>query len=453
MTSFLIWLALSTGALTALAVGRIADPRRARSVAVGGSVVVTLAALAASLREILVRPEAVPFALDLKLDWQLDVDGLSAPLFPFVGVLLTAILAGTPTRFLDRGTIARQVFTAVTFLLLLAARSPEVLALAWVLSSVPTVIELRRLDRGGAFVAYRLASTLLVASGIVLATGSAPLHEIAGAMVLLGVLVREGVFPFHAWVPRLYERVPLGSALLFVQPQIGAYVLARLVVAGPLHAPALLLDVLGIVSVLYGALLVFAQRSTRRALGYLTVSQSALVLLGLADGGLLGASGAVLVILAIGTAQTGFGLALWALEARRGALRIDVESGGHDATPGLASAMLLLGLAGVGLPGTLAFVAEDLVFHATLEHRPWVGVAIVLATAVNGMNVIRIVFRLFGGVRRRSGEVDLTLRERVVFGVLSAVLLGLGLYPQPLLSQARSAMSELGVPAISTDRH
>ena len=85
-------------------------------------------------------------------------------------------------------------------------------------------------------------------------------------------------------------------------------------------------------------------------LGYLAVSQTALVLVGFADGGQLGATGALLVILAAGLAQTGFGLALVATEARRGTIQLDQDGGGHAATPALAGSLLVLGLSAVGLP-------------------------------------------------------------------------------------------------------
>jgi NADH:ubiquinone oxidoreductase subunit 4 (subunit M) len=103
----------------------------------------------------------------------------------------------------------------------------------------------------------------------------------------------------------------------------------------------------------------------------------------------------------------------------------------------------VLGLASVGLPGTLAFVAEDLVFHATLEARPWTGVAVIAATALNGISVLRIAFRLFGGRTRRTGEGDLTGRERLVLGALGAFLFALGLAPHPILAPAYDALEHL----------
>ncbi|MCU0672614.1 MAG: hypothetical protein MUE69_07455 [Myxococcota bacterium] len=390
------------------------------------------------------------------------LDHLSAPLAPFVVAIGLAVVLGTPNRFAggsvaaaDGATdpragrghyFARLLANVALSLALLAARTPLTLAIFWILSGAPMLAELRGRRGFRIFLVQHLASSTLVLVGVVVAKLAA-LESLAAPLLVLGIMVREGIFPFHAWVPRFFVRAPLGSALVFVQPQIGAYVLARWVVADPLGGSASwLLDVLGVVTMLYGAALALGQRSARRALGYLAVSQSALVLLGLADGGLLGATGALLVIVAVGLAQTGFGLAISATEARRGPLRLDVESGGFSSTPALAGATLMLGLASIGLPGTLAFVAEDLVFHATLEARPWVGVVMVLATAINGIAILRIAFRLFGGRTRRTGEGDLTRRERFVLGLVGAVLVTLGLVPQPVLAPTMEAFEHLVVP-------
>ncbi|MBC7173873.1 MAG: hypothetical protein H5U40_15640, partial [Polyangiaceae bacterium] len=166
----------------------------------------------------------------------------------------------------------------------------------------------------------------------------------------------------------------------------------------------------------------------------------ALVLTGLAAGGVVGLVGGVLMVIATGLAQAGFTVALGCVEARRGELPLDRYSGGHEQTPGLAGLFLLLGLASVGLPGTLAFVAEDLVFHAALEHRPWVGIAMVVTTALNGISVFRLYLHLFGGATRRHGERDLLARERIALVGLAAALLVLGLMPEPLLAPAERTL-------------
>jgi len=348
-----------------------------------------------------------------------------------------------PNRNSSPQRLALQWLTGALSLAIIAARRGDVLAVLWLASALPNALELR--GRGGArmFLGLQATSAALVVGSLALAPAGHRGPEWSEILLLLAVMIRGGMFPFHAWVPRLFDAAPIGSALVFVQSQMGSYLLARDTVAAPTDSVLAVFDVLAVVTLLYGAALALVQRSARRGLGYLAVSQTALVLVGFADGGQLGATGALLVILAAGLAQTGFGLALVATEARRGTIQLDQDGGGHAATPALAGSLLVLGLSAIGLPGTLAFVAEDLVFNTTLTARPLVGIAMIAATAMNGATVLRYAFRIFGGKKRTSGEGDLTVRERVVLASLGATLFGLGIFPQPLLASARTAVEHL----------
>src|SRR5690606_14266844 len=134
----------------------------------------------------------------------------------------------------------------------------------------------------------------------------------------------------------------------------------------------------------------------------------------------VGQAGALLLWLSVGLALTGLMLAAAAVEARCGRLDLKGSAGLAARTPILARAFLLLGLAGVGLPGTLGFVSEDLLFHGVLEAFPQVGVLIVVATAMNGFNVLRLYFAVFHGPPRAAPPVgDALPRERAALLALA----------------------------------
>src|SRR4029079_18233105 len=100
-------------------------------------------------------------------------------------------------------------------------------------------------------------------------------------LIVAAALLRKRSFPFHAWVPEVFDHGRLGPAILFSAPQLGAYVTVVLI------APRASADMLRVVAVLalgtavYGAALALVQNSARRACGYLFVSQSALIMAGL----------------------------------------------------------------------------------------------------------------------------------------------------------------------------
>src|SRR6185312_10874314 len=142
-------------------------------------------------------------------------------------------------------------------------------------------------------------------------------------------------------------------------------------------------------------------------------------------------------------AFAGFARIVLVLEARRGRLDLTQYHGGYDRTPLLAVSFLLLGLACAGFPGTLGFVAEELLTHGAVDVFPFMGYAIVVASALTGVAVLRMYFSLFCG--RPDPRVHSTLRfelkrrEAVAFAALVAVLIALGLAPRRLVdSQIRA---------------
>ncbi len=444
MTAF-TWALASMAALTVGALGTrvIADARTARRIAVAAAAAsVGFGSLAVAWHD--------GGHLGARAAQAFGLDGLSAPFLPFVSALVLVAVLTVPSASATRGRFSRTLLGGVVMLAFHLARTPGFTAALWTISAIPLYAELRAVRgssrtglAGRAFVAYMVASSLFVATGLYLATVAPSLHAWAVPILLLGILVRKGVVPFQSWVPELFESGPLGMISVFTQTHAGGYLLVRMLATQSIDAPPAFLDAVGIATALYGALLATVQTNARRALGYFSLSQSALVFTGIAEGGVVGVGGSVLMIFGTGLAQAGFVAALACLEARRGALRTDRPSGGHDRTPALAGVFLFLGLASVGLPGTLGFVGEDLVFHAALAHRPWVGVGMVLATAVNGVNVLRLSLSLFGGARRRAGELDLLRRERVALVGLAVSLVALGFFPGLVLGPVEDGLSAL----------
>src|SRR5262249_50235654 len=130
-----------------------------------------------------------------------------------------------------------------------------------------------------------------------------------------------------------------------------------------------------------------------------------------------------------------------ALEARIGRLSLTRYHGLYEHVPGLAVCYLLTGLASVGFPGTLGFVGSDMLVEGTVEENPWVGIGAVAAAALNGIAVVRAYFLLFTGARHGATiPLRATGRERFAVLTLAALILGLGLVPQPaLMARYRAA--------------
>jgi NADH-quinone oxidoreductase subunit M len=102
-------------------------------------------------------------------------------------------------------------------------------------------------------------------------------------------------------------------------------------------------------------------------------------------------------------------------------------------------AFLAFVFAHVGFPGSLAFVAEDLMLHGVLAAHPIVGGVVLGASALNAITAFRAYQRTFLGPRPAGAGAtsDLVPRERAVAAVLLLAVMLAGVFPGPILSWAR----------------
>jgi NADH-quinone oxidoreductase subunit M len=272
-----------------------------------------------------------------------------------------------------------------------------------------------------------------------------PLDTAAMWLIVAAALVRKGIVPFHAWVPEVFDRGRLGPAILFNAPQVGAYMTVVLIV--PRASPEMLrvIALLALGTAVYGAALALVQASARRACGYLFMSQSALVMAGLDCTSVSALAGGLLVWLSAGLAFAGLARCVLVLEARRGRLDLTTYHGGYERMPLLAITFLAMGLACTGFPGTLGFVGQELLVDGAVDAFPVMGFAVVVASALTGLAVLRMYFSLFCGrpdAPAHAGlALGLTRREAWTFVALVVALVGLGIAPRPLVD-SRFAASE-----------
>jgi NADH-quinone oxidoreductase subunit M len=445
-----LWLAIASAmpiGVILMTLARV-DVERLRRFAVAAAI----AMLAASTRvamlphTIHVRTSALTWAAGGEA--LLRVDALSSVLLPLAAGLWLLTVAVTPRASLDRGGLRRTALaTLVTFASFLTESAVVLLLLS--IGSLWTFIAALGAHRYQRRIvaSYLGASTALfgVGVGLLIAPHShGALWESDGLWIIaIAALVRKGIFPFHAWVPELFDHGRLGPAILYSAPQVGAYMTVVLIV--PRATPELLrlIAILALATSVYGAALALVQTSARRACGYLFMSQSALVMAGLDCTSSSALAGALVVWLSAGLAFAGLARCVLVLEARRGRLDLSTYHGGYDRTPLLAITFLTMGLACTGFPGTLGFVGQELLVSGAVDAFPVMGFAIVVASALTGLAVLRMYFSLFCGRRdvlaHSALRFELTRREAWTLVALVIALIGLGVAPRPLVDSRLAA--------------
>ncbi len=376
------------------------------------------------------------------------LDGFSAPLVVLVALLhfLTALATGRTKmrRFSLSWSLASEAIRLATF----SCTQPWLLIGLLAADTLPAYAELRNRRKPTRVYALHMGLFvgLLVLGWACIDPAASPLNQRVWATVplLAAILIRCGTVPAHCWLTDWFEHASFGNALLFVAPLTGVYAAVRLVLPVVPDWALSSIGVFSLVTAIYAAGMAVVQQEARRFFAYLFLSHASLVLVGLELKTAVSLTGALALWLSVTLSLGGFGLTLRALEARFGRLSLTDFHGLYDNSPMLAVCFALTGLASVGFPGTLGFVATELLVEGAIEANLWAGLGVVLAAAVNGIAIVRVYFLLFTGARHPS-TVSLLIgpRERFAVLTLAALILGGGLFPQPGVSSRHRAAADI----------
>jgi len=252
--------------------------------------------------------------------------------------------------------------------------------------------------------------------------------------------IKAPLWPFHTWLPDAAAEAPTGVAVMLVGvlDKVGTFGFLRFCIplfpyASKLFAPYVLgLCVMGI---LYGALLAIGQRDMKRLVAYSSISHFGLISLGVFAFTSQGGAGATLYMVNHAFSTGALFLLVGFLATRRGSRLVDDFGGAAKVAPWLGAMFLVAGLSALSLPGLSTFVSEFLVLAGTFTAHRWFAVVATFGIILAAVYVLWMVQRAIHGPVREGveGFRDLNLRETWVIAPVIAVIIVLGLYPQPLL--------------------
>lgn len=261
--------------------------------------------------------------------------------------------------------------------------------------------------------------------------------------------VKLPIFPFHTWVPDAYAEGPTAATIVLagVMAKTGAYGLIRFTV--PLfpeaaHQIANLAMVLGVITVLYGAALAFAQTDFKRLIAYSSISHMGFIMIGVFVWNELAVTGSVIQMLAHGFSIAALFMVAGALKSRLHTSDMANMSGLWTDMPRMGGIAMFFFMATLGLPGLGNFVGEFLVLLGTYQ----VNVTIAALTAL-GL-VFAVIYAMIAMQKTFHGEPvkgrvieDSRLGETIIMGFLMVALVFLGLYPQPIFHILDPVMTSL----------
>lgn len=264
-------------------------------------------------------------------------------------------------------------------------------------------------------------------------------------LLLLGFGAKAPIFPFHTWLPTIAMEGPVSIAAIMTGLKLGVYGFIRFMV--PLAPEAAvdfhwLLAGLGVIGILYGAIIAMNQSNLRRMLAYSSISHLGLVILGIASFNIQGIQGAVYQLLNFTIISGGIFLIIGFLHHRVGSTEALSLGGIYTSMPLLTGFYFLFMLANMGVPGTNTFIAEFLLLVSTIETHTGAGLAALLGLILVAAYFLKMYRKAFLGPVKRdviAESVDLLPRELMLVLVLASILLFTGLYPAFILDITQTA--------------
>lgn len=261
--------------------------------------------------------------------------------------------------------------------------------------------------------------------------------------------VKLPVVPVHSWLPDAHSQAPTAGSVVLagVLLKTAAYGLLRILLplfpqASAAFAPvAMWLGVLGIV---YGAICAFGQNDIKRLVAYTSISHMGFILVGVYAGTEEALQGVIIQMLAHGVAAGALFILCGELYERLHTRDLRAMGGLWARFSILPPIALFFVVASLGLPGLGNFLGEFLILLGAFKTHPGLTAVATGGLILSAVYSLSLLQRTFHGKPRDETPLqDLNRREIATLATLMAVLIGLGLYPQPIFDVSRASMQAL----------
>ena len=272
------------------------------------------------------------------------------------------------------------------------------------------------------------------------------------ALLLVGLLFKAGIAPFHSWTPDVYQGSPSPvTAFMASCTKIAAFgAILRVLYVG-FNATAWnwrpIIWAVAIASMAVGGIFGLTQTDLKRVLAYSSIAHAGFILVGVVALTQDGISSVLFYLLTYSfSTMAAFGLLMLVRDADGEATHLAQWSGLARKSPFVATVMTVLLMSMAGIPLTSGFIAKFSVFRAAYHvAAPLVVIALVFS-AVAAFYYLRIVVLMFFAEPPENGPTiaipGWSTTVALTFGVVVTIVLGL--FPQPILDLAAKAATLVG---------
>jgi NADH-quinone oxidoreductase subunit M len=268
----------------------------------------------------------------------------------------------------------------------------------------------------------------------------------------LAFAIKVPVFPLHTWLPDAHTEAPTAGSIILagVLLKLGVYGYLRF--ALPLFPDAALrfapwLGVLGVIGVVYGAFVAYAQHDMKRLVAYSSVSHLGLVVIGVGAFTTISLQGSILQMVNHGLSTGALFLLVGVLYERTHTREIDAYGGIAGVVPVTTALFLIATLSSIGLPGLNGFVGEFLILVGTWTspHRWW-AVAGATGVILSAIYMLTLVQRVFWNPlvhEENKALKEIRPSEFIAASVLVALMVWIGVRPNDVLERLTASVEAL----------
>jgi NADH-quinone oxidoreductase subunit M len=262
--------------------------------------------------------------------------------------------------------------------------------------------------------------------------------------------IKMPIFPFHTWQPDTYTEAPSAGTMMLsgIMLKMGIYGVIRWLIP---NAPLGFLQwqsiviVLAVIGIVYASLIAFNQKDGKRLVAYSSIAHVGLIAAGIFAWTTQGVQGAMIQMLSHGINVVGM-FFIWDIISRRLNTRDISQMGGiAKVAPNFSIAFLIIVLGTVALPLTNGFVGEFLLLKGVFNYNLWLSAVAGLTIIFGAVYMLRMYKNVMQGETNELTAIfaDISGSEKLVLGIICVLIIGIGVYPQPILHISEAAVTNL----------